>query len=68
MKRIRTAVLFVLFFVSLVPIYTNFDDARLEAMGSIGIAVSDSRHPTIINPASLYFLMKNICLLLMDSI
>ena len=55
MKRIRTAVLFVLFFVSLVPIYANFDDARLEAMGSIGIAVSDSRHPTIINPASLYF-------------
>lgn len=55
MKRIRTLVLLFLFFVSVVPIYATFDDARLEAMGSIGIAVSDARHPTIINPASLYF-------------
>lgn len=55
MKHIRTAVLLVLFFAILFPIYADFDDARLEAMGSIGIAVSDTRHPTVINPASLYF-------------
>lgn len=55
MKRARIAVLFVLFFALLAPLYADFDDARLEAMGSIGIAVSDSRHPTVINPASLYF-------------
>ncbi len=55
MKRIRTVVLLSLFFAVLFPIYADFDDARLESMGSIGIAVSDTRHPTIINPASLYF-------------
>ncbi len=59
MKHIRTLVLFLLFFAVFFPIYANFDDARLEAMGSIGIAVSDSRHPTMINPASLYFFAED---------
>ena len=55
MKITRAVVLLVLFLITLVPIFADFDDARLEAMGSIGIAVSDDRHPSVINPASLYF-------------
>ena len=55
MKSLRTVVLIILFLAILVPVFANFDDARLEAMGSIGTAVSDDRHPTIVNPAALYF-------------
>ena len=55
MKKLRTAVLIVLFLAILVPVFAQYDDSRLEAMGSIGIAVSDNRHPNVINPATLYF-------------
>ncbi len=55
MKAFRKAVLLLLFITVLIPVFATFDDARLEAMGSIGIGVSDSRHPTVKNPASLYF-------------
>lgn len=55
MKNLRAVVLVVLFLVLGVPVFANFNNARLEAMGSIGIAVSDDRHPNVINPASLYF-------------
>ncbi len=55
MKSLRTTVLIVLFLAVIVPVFASLDDARLEAMGSIGIAVSDDRHPNVTNPASLYF-------------
>ena len=55
MKNLRALVLIVLFVITLVPVFAKYDDSRLEAMGSIGIAVSDDRHPNVINPATLYF-------------
>lgn len=55
MRKTRALVLLVLFLLSIVPVFANFEDSRLEAMGSIGLAVSDDRHPLVVNPAALYF-------------
>ncbi len=48
-------VAFILCLVSFVA-FAGSSNVRLRSMGGIGIAVSDSRHPAIVNPAALFFM------------
>lgn len=36
--------------------FAGSSSVRLRSMGGIGIAVSDSRHPSVVNPAALFFM------------
>lgn len=51
----RIAVVLVLC-LSCLCAFAGSSSVRLRSMGGLGIAVGDSRHPSVSNPAALYFL------------